>query len=93
MLVQTAADLRAMVGALATHELSFSGEPVPVIFEAPSASVFGQMDAPAPSLTMLVVDWPTAKRGDLLPAIDGVVYSVLGVEPDGSGLMSIRLGS
>ncbi len=91
MLVQSAAETRAMVQALATHELTIGGASVPVIFEAPAGNAFGAVDMASPSVTLAQADWPGVSRGDALPAIDGVTYSVIGVEPTGDGLLTLRV--
>lgn len=91
MLSQSASDVREMVRALATHELMIGGSSVPVIFSAPSARALGIVDRVGPAVTLLEADWSGVARGDALPAIDGVTYSVVGIEPDGDGLVTLRL--
>lgn len=69
---------------------TIAGVAVPVIFEQPYASAFGEaLDATAPVCVL-----PTAAaavvRGDSI-AINGVTYQVDRVEPDGTGLSRLTL--
>lgn len=91
MLVLSATEVQDMVRALATHEIEIGGALVPVIFGSPTGLALGALDHAAPSVTLAAADWVGVSRGDALPAIDGVAYSVIGVEPDGDGLLTLRL--
>ena len=89
MLVQTDDEVRAMVQALATHEVSIGADTVPVIFDASYRSEMN-MDATTPAATLAAADWPDVVQGDAV-TIGSTGYAVTRVEPDGDGMLTVRL--
>jgi hypothetical protein len=90
VLVQSAAELRAMVNALATHEVTIGAATVPIIFEAAGQRMLGLVDSTEPTATLVADDWSGVARGSTV-TIGGTAYTVIGVEPDGAGLVTVRL--
>lgn len=48
------------------------------------------VESAAPSFTCSAVDVPHAKHGDTL-VINSIIYNVVGVKPDGTGIMTLIL--
>ncbi|HND53636.1 MAG TPA: hypothetical protein PLV92_14605 [Pirellulaceae bacterium] len=90
MLVQTDDEVRAMVQALATHEVSIGADTVPVIFDAQYDRALEFADSAGPVLTIQSADWPAVARGSSV-TVASTAYTVIGIEPDGAGITRLRL--
>lgn len=87
-----AADAVAAVDALASHMAVINGAlRIPVIYDARYVDVLG-VGTVGPAIRVAASDWPDPAQGDTVD-IEGVAarYSVANVEPDGTGLILIRL--
>lgn len=68
-----------------------SAVPVPVIFDRDYAEPFaGLAEDAQPSALAPAARMPGVKHGDTL-VVDGITYRVRGVEPDGTGVVRLRL--
>ncbi len=82
-------DLTAFFGDFA-QTCTIAGGTVTGIFDAPYERSLGMVDSSGPVLTIRAADWPDVARGDSV-TIDATEYSVLGIEPDGTGVTVLRL--
>lgn len=72
--------------------LGSTDDPVPVngIFDKAYVDPLGVVEGAAPVFTCAAASVPAVKHGDAL-TIDGTTYTVRGVEPDGTGVVLLRL--
>ena len=74
-------------------ESTFGGNTIKGIFENGYTEIEGAnigLESLAPSYTCRTSDVSSAKHGDTL-TIDGVAYSIVGVQPDGQGITMLTL--
>jgi hypothetical protein len=70
---------------------TWNGAPVNGIFDRAYSEPLGNVaEAYGPVFQCAAADVPTVAHGDAL-IVDGAVYTVRGVEPDGTGVVLLRL--
>lgn len=80
-----------MVRALADGAVRIGGyASVPAIYNAPHATMLGTLDANVPAITIALADYPGIERGETVER-GAEEYRVVGIEPDGHGLVTLRL--
>ncbi len=91
MLTRIAADTQRLVAALADSELLVGGYArVAAIWNEPHTLAFDRLDASLPTATIAEADYPEIARAETLERGDRE-YRVVGIEPDGHGLVTLRL--
>ena len=81
----------ALIRALADSDVVVGGQPsVPAIWQQPHERALDVLDASVPTATLDAADVPGVQRGDTLVR-RGTTYRVIGIEPDGQGLVRLRL--
>ena len=77
---------------LADCELTIAGVVVPAIWVAPAERVFGALDASLPGATITASAAAGVQRGTTFTrSTDGLTWRVIGIEPDGHGLVTLRV--
>lgn len=80
-----------MLARLADSELVVIGTTmVPAIWSDPHVNALDVLDASVPTATIGAQAVPGLQRGDRVVR-SGSVYRVIGIEPDGLGLVRLRL--
>ncbi len=69
---------------------AIAGGSVTGIFDAQPQQAFGLVDASGPALTIRSSDWASVTRGESV-TVAAVAYTVIGIEPDGTGITILRL--
>lgn len=82
---------QAVLARLADSELVINGAAtVPAIWSDPHVTAIDALDATVPTATIGAQAFPGLQRGDRVVRA-GAVYRVIGIEPDGLGLVRLRL--
>lgn len=91
MLTTLAADAVAAVEALADSEVVVAGTTtVRAIWRSPTERTLDMLEAAVPSVTVATTGLPTVARGTTVLR-SGTTYRVIGIEPDGYGLVTLLL--
>lgn len=82
----------AVIKHLADSDLLIGAGPTAVrgLWRAPHVSALDMLDVSSPSVTILDADFPGLARDDEIVR-GGTTYRVIGLEPDGFGMVTARL--
>lgn len=85
-------DAAEALAELADCELTIAGVVVPAIWEAPAERVFDVLDATRPRATIGAAAAAGVERGTTFTrSADGITWRVIGIEPDGHGLVTLSV--
>jgi hypothetical protein len=80
----------AVIRHLSDCDLLIDGDPVRGLWRAPHVTALDMLDVAVPSVTIWAADAADVSRGSTVVR-SSVSHVVIGVEPDGYGLVTLRL--